>query len=134
MDLIPREFFNDLFMDEETLPPFHHHELAPQMRCDIYEKDGKCFIEADMPGFSKEDVSIEVENEFLVIKAKNEYHKDKENKRYIRKERRFGEITRSFHVGNIDDSKIEASFKDGVLVVSFPKEKPESTKKLITIK
>jgi HSP20 family molecular chaperone IbpA len=93
------------------------------MRADMQEKDDKYVLDIDLPGFEKENISITLNDGYLVVFAKMD-QADEENKkgRYIRRERRYGEYTRSFYVGDIEEGDIKASFKNGVLRVTFPKE------------
>ena len=129
MDLIPRFFTNDLYDDFfERRPRKREH-----MQCDIYEEDGKCIIEMDLPGVKKEDLNIDIDEGYLTISVVKSSNTDDENKNYIRKERYFGKYERKFYVGDIDEKEIKASFKDGVLNVSMPTTKKELGKKSIEI-
>lgn len=128
MDLIPRNFYLDDFFDD-----FLISKGKNDMKCDIYEKDNKYFIEMDLPGFNKNDIKISVENKNLVISAEKELKTD-DSKNYIRKERSYSKYTRSFYVGNIFEEDIEASFESGILIVIIPKEEEKETKKYIDIK
>jgi HSP20 family protein len=128
MNLIPRDFFlDDVFSDFLTSKDTNH------LKCDIYEKGNKYFIEMDMPGFKKEDAKIECDNGYITIKVSKNDEKIDESKNYIKKERYFNEYQRSFYVGDIDTNDIKASFKDGVVLVEVPKEEKTSTRKVIEI-
>lgn len=129
MNLIPKNFFLDDFFDD-----FFPTRETNNLKCDIYEKDGKYFIEMDAHGFDKKDVKIEYDNGYLSIGiSKNEERNDK-TKTYIRKERHSREYKRSFYVGEINSNDIKAEFDHGVLKISFPKEEEkEQTKKIIDI-
>ena len=105
MDLIPRNFnFNSVFDN------FLLDKSYSNMKCDVYEKNGIYHIEMDIPGFSKEDITIELNNNYLVITAvkNNEVNSQDEEKRYIHQERSYGKYHRSFYVGNVDTNSIEA--------------------------
>ena len=117
--------FNDMF---NTV------EYDDAMKCDIYEKDGMVHIELDVPGFDKKDINIELSKGNLIVTAtKEETEKDK--KKYYRRERTFyGKYSRSFYLGDVEDDKIDASFKDGILTITVPKEASKDNKKLIEIK
>lgn len=131
--MLPSRIFFDDFFDEMEKPRRFENNL---MKCDIYEKDGKNFIEMDVPGFKKEDIKLELEDGYLTISAeKKEESKDVEGKNFIRRERTsYAKCERRFYVGNIDDSNVKAEFKDGILTVSVPKEEePADTKKYISI-
>lgn len=106
------------------------------MKCDIYEKDGAYHIEADIPGFRKDEISVDCEDGYVTITAeKNKENEEKdEDKKYIKRERFYGKTVRKFYVGDVDDEKIEAEFKDGILELVVPKEEKLPNKKSIEIK
>lgn len=124
MDLMKMDDFFDDFL------PLRREN---NMKCDIYEKDNKYYIEMDIPGFNKEDIDISLKNGYLTIKAekKNNVEDNNEDKTYIRRERSYVKTERSFNLGNVDEDNIDASFKDGVLNIIIPK--TEDEKKLIEI-
>ncbi len=131
--MLPSRIFFDDFFDDMDKPRRLENNL---MKCDIYEKDGKNFIEMDVPGFKKEDIKLELEDGYLTISAeKKDEVKENDDKNYIRRERSsYAKCERRFYVGNIDDSNIKAEFKNGILLVSVPKEEePADTKKYIEI-
>ncbi len=131
MNLIPRNFYLDDFFDSLTDTRRNNN-----MKCDIYEKNGVYHIEMDVPGFSKEDINIEVKDGNLVIQAekKNEVEEENESKNYIRRERSYGKYERSFYLGDLDQDKIDAEFKNGILKISVPKKEQIENKKVIEIK
>lgn len=129
MDLIPRKFYLDDFFDD-----FFPEKTVNSMRCDIYEKDNNYHVVMDIPGFDKEDVNIECDNDYLTISASKSASKDEGNKHYIRRERSYGEYKRKFYVGDMDTDNIKAEFKNGTLNLVIPKKVPTSTKKKIEIK
>lgn len=104
------------------------------MSCDIYEKDGKYHLEMDIPGFSKDDLKIDCHKGTITVSAEKQIENEQkdENKKYIRRERRFGKYKRSFYLGDIDEENIKAEFKNGTLIVTAPL-KEETLKKEITI-
>lgn len=121
-----RIFFDDLLgrMDEN----------ANKMQCDIYEKDGVFYIEMDIPGFSKDDISIQMNKGTITISAEKKEEVE-DNKKYLRQERKFyGKYERSFYLGDVDEENISASFNDGILNISIPKRIEENTKRTIEIK
>ena len=111
----PFNFFNDFFGTNN----------APmELRTDISDKGDAFVLEADLPGFKKDDIKIDLENDRLTIKA--ERHSEHEDNRngYVRRERHFGSFERSFDVSGIDTSGIRANYTDGVLTLTLPK-RPE---------
>ena len=131
MNIMPRKFYLDDIFDEMMLPKKEQH-----IKCDIYEKDGNYHIEMDVPGFDKKDISIEANDGYLTITAeKNSEDEEKnENKNYIRRERVYGKVERSFYLGDLDQDKIDAEFKNGILNIVVPKKEETSNKKRIEIK
>lgn len=119
----------DNFMDEGS-------DNFDVMKCDVYEKDGAYHIEADIPGFKKDEISVDCENGYVTISAeKNTENEEKdENKKYIKRERFYGKTVRKFYVGDVDSDKIQAEYKDGMLELVVPKEEKLPNKKSIEIK
>ena len=132
MSLLPGKFYLDDFFDD--FAPMSKMHKMDFMKCDVYEKGGEVNIEMDIPGYSKEDISIDVDEGILTIEASHDDVKEDEEKNYYRKERVTGSFKRQFTVGNIGEDKIKAKFNNGVLTVSFPKEEKKETKKFIEIK
>ena len=128
MSLMPRKYYLEDFFDD-----FVSQRDNSIMKCDIYEKDGNYKIELDVPGFDKKDIKIECKKGYLTITAKREFKEENSDKNYIRKERSYGEYTRSFYLGDIDASKIEAKFNNGTLHITVPKEEKQDNKRVIEI-
>lgn len=130
--MLPSRIFFDDFFDDMDKPRRFENNL---MKCDIFEKDGKFNIEMDVPGFKKDDIKMELADGYLTISAEKKEESKEEDKNYIRRERTsYARCERKFYVGNIDDSKIKAEFKNGTLLVTVPKEEePADNKKYITI-
>ena len=131
MDLIPRKFYLDDIFDD-----FISTKRQQNMKCDIYEKNGIYNIEMDIPGYSKEDISLETKDGYLSIKAEktNEINEENKNKNYIRRERTYGKYERRFYLGDLDEERIDAEFSNGVLKISIPKKQQVENKKVIEIK
>ncbi|MGJ7922694.1 Hsp20/alpha crystallin family protein [Neobacillus sp. LXY-4] len=108
------DFFNDNFL-ASVRGDIH------QFRTDIKETGDQYVIEAEMPGFEKEAINVEYENNYLTISAKREASSKDEKENYIRQERHYGEFVRRFFVEDIDDKTIEATFNNGVLTLKCPK-------------
>lgn len=121
-----RSYLDDVF-DDFMFPRIKESDFG-KMRCDIYEKDNVYHLEMDIPGFDRNDVNIEIDdNDYLTITAEknNENTEEDESKNYIRKERSYGKYQRSFYVGGIDKENIEAEFVNGILKVTMPKKEEE---------
>ena len=131
MDLMPRKFYLDDIFDD-----FISARKEQHMKCDIYEKGGIYHIEMDIPGFKKNEISVETKDGYLTITAekKEEVNEDDKEKKYIRRERTYGKYQRSFYLGDLDEEKIDASFENGMLKIAVPKKEEVDSKKVIEIK
>ena len=125
MMMLPRrrndfDLFDRMFLDD---PFFSGERESKLMKTDIKEKKDKYIIEMDLPGYEKENISLEINDGYLMISAKTNQNKgEKEEGKYVRKERFVGECSRSFYVGeNIKEEDIKASFKNGILKIEVPK-------------
>lgn len=98
----------------------------PAFRTDIQDKGESYLLEADLPGFKKEDINLDLKDNILTISATHqEQSEDKDEKgTYLRRERRYGSFQRSFDVTGIDASGITAAYENGVLMLTLPKEQP----------
>lgn len=103
------------------------------MKCDIYEKEGVCHIEAAIPGFHKDEIAIECNNGHIVITA-SKSSEIEENKKYIKQERFYGKVQRQFYIGDMNSDDIQAKFENGILKISIPKQETNANKKIIEIK
>lgn len=126
--------FDDMFRD----PFFTNSNTTKLMKTDIQEKDNNYILDMDLPGYDKSDIKAQLKDGYLTITAqKNTSKEDKDEKgNYIRRERYCGKCSRSFYVGeNLKEEDIKASFNNGILKLTFPKEvgKKEEEIKYITI-
>ena len=112
--------------------------IGKMHKTDIREHDEGYEVDIDLPGFKKDEISIELENGYLTVSAAKGLDKDEEDKKgkYIRKERYAGAMQRSFYVGeNLTDEDIKAKYENGILRLSVPKKpaKAVEAKKTIAI-
>ena len=102
------------------------------MKTDVRDHDDHYEIDVDLPGFKKEELSLELTDGYLTIKAAKGLDKDEKEKKtgkYIRRERYMGSMTRSFYVGDtLTQEDIKAEYKNGVLKLTVPK--PDPNKKV----
>ena len=96
----------------------------PAFRADIRDAGDKYVLDAELPGFHKEDINLDIKDGILTISAEhsetNDQKDDKGN--YIRRERRYGSFRRSFDISGIDESAISASYQNDILELSLPKQ------------
>lgn len=94
------------------------------IRTDIEEADDKYIIKAELPGFEKEDIHVDVEDGRLTISASHQEESEEKQKSYVRRERRYGSFQRSFDISGVDVGHIGAAYKNGILELTLPKEIP----------
>lgn len=125
---------NNLDLFDEFFPTFAYRNKA-LMRTDIKENDNEYLLDVELPGLNKDEVKISLDDGYLTISTSKTENKGDEQNKYIRKEIYTSKQERSFYVGNVDENKIQASFENGILKISVPKEElPEiDTKKYIQI-
>ena len=152
--LMPSIFGENLFDDWFDEFPFYDFDKSMKntekklygkkasriMKTDIKEKKDSYELEVDLPGFTKDEINASIEDGYLTISAAKGLDKDekeKENGRYIRKERYAGACSRSFYVGeDITEEDIKAEFKHGLLKLFVPKKEAKPAveqKKTISI-
>ena len=128
MMMIPRRGDFDIF-DEIFRDPFFTKNETKLMKTDIKETEDDYIIDIDLPGYEKENIKIEVTDGYLTVNAKTNTKNDEKNEKFVRKERYFGECSRSFYVGdNVETEDIKATYKNGTLTVTVPKK--EETKEI----
>ena len=98
----------------------------PAFRTDIRDAGDKFVLEAELPGFNKEDIKLDVKDGILTISAEHKEHSEQKDEKgtYIRRERRYGSFTRSFDITGIDESGITAAYQNGILELNLPKAAP----------
>ena len=123
MMLIPRRRNEFDLLDEMFKDPFFTGEESKVMRTDIKEKNDKYLIDIDLPGYQKENIKIEIEDGYLTVQATTDSSKEeKEEGKFVRRERYLGECSRSFYVGDaVKEEDVKASFKNGTLTLEIPK-------------
>ena len=107
-----RSFFSDM----------PHMGVEEDIKVDLMEEKDQFVLTADLPGVKKDDLDIKMENDVLTISAsrKNEYEKNEGG--VYRRERSYGQFSRSFYLGSkVDGEKIGADYTDGVLKLKLPK-------------
>lgn len=129
MMMIPKKNSFDL-LDDIFGDPFFQNNDTRMMKTDIKEQEKNYLIDVDLPGYEKENIQIDVEDGYLTVHASmNKENKEEEKGKFLRRERYFGECSRSFYVGeDVKPENIKASFKNGTLSLEIPKE--EIQKKL----
>lgn len=122
-----KEFFGDEFLVGFPFTPVTGKQLAGlqavwQPAVDVAEDKDKFTLKADIPGLKKEEIRVAIESGILSIEGERKSEAEQKDKDYHRVERSYGRFVRSFNLGSsVDDSKINANYKDGVLEITVPK-------------
>ncbi len=131
-DLTPfRKRRNDIFdlfneMEKNFMRNFNNG--LPTFKADIADEGNQFVLEAELPGFNKEDIDIEVDNNRLTISAQHNVSTEENKDNYIRKERQYGSFVRSFDVSDIKTEDIQAEYDNGILTLTMPKKEPTESK------
>ena len=146
--LVPSIFGENLFDDWFGFPDFRDMDRAEKklyggrgdrlMKTDVHEHEDHYEVDIDLPGFKKEDITLELQNGYLTVTASKDLDKDRTTKKgkVIRQERWAGTMQRSFYVGDaLTEADIGAKLEHGVLSLNIPKkeEKKLPEKKVIMI-
>ena len=127
IDTLMDDFFNFSNQFPRSLLTREEQDFYPQL--DISEANSHYCLEIDLPGVSKKDVDIKVDNNIITIKGKKELNKEHKDSNFYTRERFCGNFQRSLSLQlGINADKIDATFKDGVLTIKAPKTDISNTK------
>lgn len=121
------DFFTDFFPYERSVQ--RRPEDAP-MKADILETKDEYIIELEVPGYTKDELSVRLETGNLMVQAahagKEENDIEEPEVKYLHRERYMGRLGRHFQVGSyLTQNDIKARFENGILTLRFPKEAPK---------
>lgn len=117
MDSLGRAFFNEPFFSEKA-------KIVP-FKTDVKKTENGFLLEAELPGFNKEEIAIDLEGDVLTIKAeKKTEEKEEKEENFIRIERSHSTYERCFDVSEIDTEKIDAKYENGILTLNMPCKEP----------
>src|SRR5262245_47582590 len=115
-----RRMFDDFSPDWPSREPSTMSEWAPSV--DVYETHNEIVVKAELPGIDQKDVNVTFENNLLTIRGERCMDKEVKEENYHRVECNYGSFSRSFSLpANVDESKIKADFKNGMLKITLPK-------------
>ena len=121
--------FDELFLNDRT-----KHEV---MKTDIQDEGDHYLMKIDLPEIKKENIKLSLEDGYLTVSTKVDYQNEvKEKNSYIRRERHYGNYSRSYYLGeDVTEEDIKAKLQDGVLTLNVKKVDPKAkeTKKFISI-
>ena len=120
------EFFNEPFamVAPQGHNPLYGKHAKNLMKTDVRETESSYELDIDLPGFKKDEISVELKNGCLNISAAKGLDKEEKDKdgKYIRQERYAGSCSRSFYVGtDVYPAEVAAKFENGILNISVPK-------------
>lgn len=120
---------NNLLRSFDNFEKHFMKEMSRSMsgfRTDIEDKGDHYLLEAELPGFEKEDIRVHVDGDYLTIHAEHSEEKEeKQKKNFVRRERHYGCYERSFGIGGVCADGIRGEYKNGVLKLELPKAAPE---------
>ena len=121
-DLMPFEHRNralSRYFDEFDKEFFGN--MLESFKTDIQDKGDRFVLEAELPGFEKEDIHIDIDGNRLTVSAEHRSESEEKEKNYIRRERSYGSFERSFDISSVKADGITAEYKNGVLELIMPK-------------
>lgn len=118
------DFFNDSFSSRLVNSNF---------KLDIKDQAEQYVIEAEVPGYSRDEISLDVEKGLLTISVKKEQENQEENNNYVHRERTISSMTRRIALGDVDEEQLTAKLENGILEIIVPKKPKIETKKTINI-
>jgi HSP20 family protein len=132
--LDPLDLVDDLFKGFFVRPVAFEGrgEAMPRIKVDVAEKNGSYVITAELPGVKKEDIQVTIDGSQVTLSAEVKREKEaSEDERILHRERMYGKVTRSFTLPQeVDESKSEAKFRDGVLELTLTKKAAAQRKQL----
>ena len=117
MENFERAFFGDNFFNDRGF------QALAEFKTDIQDKGESYLLEADLPGFKKEDIHIDLDGDTMTISAeRHSEHEEKDKEgNYLRCERSYGSYRRSFDISGIEEGAMKVEYTDGVLRLTMPK-------------
>lgn len=103
---------------------------ADKFKVDLQNNEKEYVIDADLPGIDKDDIKLEIRDDYLTIgfEVNSEKTDEDKEKNYVHKERSYQSMQRRFYLPNADEEKIQAKLVNGVLNVTVPKNENQSKK------
>ena len=133
------DFFDDRFgmfpVWNTSRDPLYGKHAKNLMKTDVRETENTYEVDVDLPGFKKDEITVDLKDGYLTISAAKGLYKDEKDKegRYIRQERYAGSCSRSFYVGDVKPEDVSAKYEDGILKLSMPKAGKQELPKSSTI-
>lgn len=125
--------FDDAFRSLMRPWRFEMPEAAPRIKLDLMEQNGSYAVKAEIPGVKKDDIDVRIDGNMVTISAEVKTEKDEKTDggRILRQERQEGYASRTFSLAcPVDEAKVQASYKDGILELTLPKKADTSSKRI----
>ena len=115
--------------------PLYGKHAKNLMKTDVRETEDSYELDIDLPGFKKDEINVDLKDGYLTISAAKGLDKDEKDKKgkYIRQERYAGACSRSCYVGDVEPKDVSASYEDGILKLSMPKQAKKDLPKSTSI-
>lgn len=128
----PMQRMEEFLRDFQPGLAFRELEDLPTIRCDVNENDQSYQVRAEIPGARKEDIKVDVNGNRVTISVETQKSSEQtEGERCIRSEIYRGEMYRSFNLEHeVDDTKVEARYNDGILEMTLPKKEGRTGQKI----
>ena len=98
---------------------------------DIFETEGEIVVKAELPGIDRKDIQLNLENNVLSLRGERKFQKETKDDNYHRIERSYGVFSRAFSIpATVDEERIRADYKDGVLKIVLPKKDQAKPKQI----
>ena len=116
MDEFEKKFFSSPFS-------FFNSSSIDEFKTDIKDEGDHYLLEADLPGFDKNDIKLDINDNILTISAErhSEHEENDKKGKYVRCERSYGYYSRDFDLSNVKSEEIKAKYDNGVLKLTMPK-------------
>src|SRR5215469_12151438 len=121
--------FDDAGRNWRTDEPSATTTWSPSV--DIFETENEIVVKAELPGLDRKDITLHLENNVLTLRGERKFEKETKEENYHRIERSYGNFSRSFSIpATVDEEKIRADYKDGVLKIVLPKKEQARPKQI----
>jgi HSP20 family protein len=129
-----RDRMNALFNETLVRPESREEDVAMGLwypSVDMFDKDDKIVIKAELPGLEKKDINVELKDGTLTLRGERKYDNEVKEENFYRREMSYGKFIRSFTLpAEVDAEKISAEFKNGLLTVEVPKSESQKPKQI----
>jgi len=127
--------FDDLFNDFFSPVAFSGRPASllesQELKVDIFEKDDAIFINAELPGMDKEDITVDIKGKLVTLGGEQKSNQEIKEENYYRRERRYGKFERTFSLPfEVNGDSVKANYANGILKLEIPKPKDQVAKKI----